>query len=108
MHSLITAVPHNGKAGWYETFRNLAYLAISSKKCRVLLIGDSIIANFRNFSHIFDKQFSKFHPLSFGIGGDKIQNVLWRINNMSFPPIFSFTVVQTTLGIMIQRLFWMA
>ena len=71
MHSLITLVPCNGKAGWYETFRNHVYLAINSQKCRVLLIGDSIIANFRKSSPIFDKHLSKFHPLNFGIGGDK-------------------------------------
>ena len=86
MHSLITPIPRNGKAGWYETFRNHAYLAINSQKCMIFLIGDSIIANFRSFSPIFDKRFSKSHPLSFGIGEDKIQNVLWCINNMSLPP----------------------
>ena len=93
MHSLITPVPHNGKVGWYETFSNHAYLAINSQKCRVLLIGDSIIANFRKFSPIFDKHFSKFHPLIFGIGGDKIQNVLWRINNMSLPPSLQYIFI---------------
>ena len=93
MHSLITPVPRNGQAGWYETFRNHAYLAINSQKCRVLLIGDSIIANFRKFSPIFDKHFSKFHPLIFGIGGDKIQNVLWRINNMSLPPSLQYIFI---------------
>ena len=54
MHSPITPVPCNGKAGWYETFRNHAYLAINLQKCRVLLIGDSIIANVSKFSSIFD------------------------------------------------------
>ena len=77
-----------------------------------MLIGDSIIVNFTKFSSIFDKHFSKFHRLNFRIGADKIQNVLWRINNMSLAPylqyIFLFNVVQTILGIMIQRLFQMA
>ena len=41
-------------------------------------IGDSIITNFSKFSHMFDKYFSKFHPLNFGIRGDKIQNVIWQ------------------------------
>ena len=36
-----------------------------------LLIGDSIIAKFKNFSPIFDKNLLKFYPLKFGIGGDK-------------------------------------
>ena len=93
MHSLITTVPRNGKVRWYETFRNHAYLAINSQKCRVLLIGDSITANFRKFSPIFDKYFSKFRPLNFGIGGDKIQNVLWRINNMSLPPSLQYIFI---------------
>ena len=53
------------------------------QKCRVLLIGDSIIANFSKFSSIFDKDFSKFNPLNFSIREDKIQNIPWCINNMS-------------------------
>ena len=61
--------------------------------CRVLLTGDSIIANFSKFSSIFDKHFSKFHPLSFGIGGEKIQNVLRRIHNMSLPPSLQYICI---------------
>ena len=72
MHSLNTSVARNGKAGCYETFSNHAYLAINSQKYRVLLIGDSNIANFSKFSPIFDKHFSKFNTLNFSIGGDKI------------------------------------
>ena len=94
MHSLITPIPRTGKAGWYKTFRNHAYLVISSQKCRVFLIGDSNIANFSKFSPIFDKHFSKFHPLNFGIGGDKIQNVLWLIINMSLPPSLQYISLQ--------------
>ena len=69
------------------------YLAIILQKCRVLLIGDSIIANFSKFSPIFDKHFSKFHSLNFGIGGNKIRNVLWRINNMSLPPSLQYVFI---------------
>ena len=93
MHSLITPVSRNGKAGWYETFRNHVCLAINSQKCRVLLIGDSVIANFSKFSSIFDKPFSKFRPLNFDIRGDKIQNVLRRINIMSLPPCLQYIFI---------------
>ena len=86
-------VPRNGKTGWYETFRNQAYLAINLQKCRVLLIGDSIIANFSRFSSIFDKYFSKFHPLNLGIGGDKTQNKLWRINKISWPSSLQYIFI---------------
>ena len=84
MHSLITSVPRNGKAGWYESFRNHANLAVNSQKCRVLLIVDLIIANFSKFSFIFDQHFSKFNTHNLGIGETKIQNIPLHINNMSF------------------------
>ena len=111
MHSLITTVQRNEIAGWYETFRYHAYLSINLQKCRVLLIVDSIIANFSKFSSIFDKHLSQFNTFNFGIGGEKLQNVVWRINNMPFHLLYNVllcTVVQTTVGIMIQRLFQMA
>ena len=50
-------------------------------------------SNFSKFSSIFDKNFSKFNTLNFGIGGDKIQNVLWRMNNMSLPPYLQYIFI---------------
>ena len=73
---------------------NHAYLALNSQKWRVLLNGYLITANFRKFSPIFDKHVSKFHQLNFGIGGDKIQNVLWNINNMSMPPSLQYIFIR--------------
>ena len=58
-----------------------------------MLLGDSIFANFSKFSSLFDKHFSKFNTLNFGIGGDKIQNVLWHINNMSLQPSLQYIIV---------------
>ena len=73
--------------------RNHACPSINSQKCRFLLIGDSVIANFSKFSNIFDKNVSKFYPLNLGIGGYKIQNVLWRIVNMSLPPSLQYIFI---------------
>ena len=44
---------------------------------------------------MFDKHFSKFYPLSFGTGGDKIQNALRRINNMSLPPSLHYIFIHS-------------
>ena len=90
IHSLITPVPHNGKEGRYRTLRNHVHISVKLQMSRVLLIGDSIIANFSKFSSISDKNFSKFHHLSFGIKEDNIQNALWRMNNLSFPPSLQY------------------
>ena len=69
------------------------------ERYRIFLIDDSIIDNFSKFSSIFCKHFSKFNTLSFSIGEDKIQNVLWRINKMSLQHnIVQCSMVQTTLG----------
>ena len=67
----------------------------SRKSKRVLLIGHSSDTNFTKFSLMFDKHFSKFYPLSFGTGGDKIQNALWRINNMSLPPSLHYIFIHS-------------
>ena len=48
----------------------------SSTNTKLVLIGDSIIANFDKCKDIFDKFFMPFCTLDFGIGGDKTQNVL--------------------------------
>ena len=51
----------------------------SSTNTKLVLIGDSIIANFDKCKDIFDKFLMPFCTLDFGISGDKTQNVLWRV-----------------------------
>ena len=49
----------------------------------VLFIGDSITAGWfwdRN-KEIWDRAFGRHEPANFGIGGDRTENVLWRIEN---------------------------
>ena len=48
------------------------------------------MANFRKFS---SKHFSKFNTLNFGIGGDKIQNVLWHITNLPLPSSLQYIII---------------
>ena len=45
-------------------------MSISSTNAKLVLIGDSIIANFDKCNDIFDKFFLSFRTLSFGISGD--------------------------------------
>ena len=60
-------------------------MSTSSTNAKLVLIGDSIFANFDKCSDIFDKFFLFFRTLNFGISGDKIQNVLWRVCKMTLP-----------------------
>jgi len=55
----------------------------NDKPCDIIFIGDSITANWLGpGKDIWEKDYAPRNALDFGIGGDKTQNVLWRLNNM--------------------------
>jgi platelet-activating factor acetylhydrolase IB subunit beta/gamma len=57
--------------------------ALDGKPCDIIFIGDSITENWLAAGKgIWDKSYAPRHALNFGVEGDKIQNVLWRLNNM--------------------------
>ena len=64
----------------------------SSTNAKLVLIGDSVIANFDKCSNIFDKFFLPFHTPNFGIR-DKIQNVLWHVYNMTLPASVEYVII---------------
>jgi lysophospholipase L1-like esterase len=58
--------------------------ALDDKPCDMIFIGDSITARWLTVGKdIWDKAYAPRHALNFGVEGDKTQNVLWRLNNMS-------------------------
>jgi lysophospholipase L1-like esterase len=58
--------------------------AIGDKACDIIFIGDSITEGWLGPGKaIWDKTYAPRHALNFGISGDKTQNVLWRLSNMS-------------------------
>jgi lysophospholipase L1-like esterase len=50
-------------------------------KIDVVFLGDSITDGWRGQRDIWNEHFGKFHPLNLGIGGDRTQHVLWRIQH---------------------------
>ena len=75
MNPLINPLARNGKFGWYNTFRKHVTMSTSSSNAKLVLIWDSIIANFVKCSNIIDKFFLPFCTLNFDVSRDKIQNV---------------------------------
>jgi lysophospholipase L1-like esterase len=58
--------------------------AIDDKECDIIFIGDSITAGWLGpGKDVWAKAYASRHALNFGIEGDKTQNVLWRLSNMS-------------------------
>ena len=81
--SSVTPVPRNRKPGWYEEFKQDNFL-LQESPTKVILIGDSLISNLSRYSDVWKNYFSIQDTLNFGIQGDKIQNMLWRLNNLNF------------------------
>lgn len=53
--------------------------AVAARRPELILIGDSITARWPE--EMLEGRFSKHRPVNLGIGGDWIQNVLWRVQN---------------------------
>jgi lysophospholipase L1-like esterase len=82
----VAAVKYDPKTGQ----PNAAFLAAHEKflavaregKAQVVFLGDSITAGWGgNGKEVWPAAFGQYDPANFGIGGDRTQHVLWRIQN---------------------------
>ncbi len=56
--------------------------AIKGKPCDIIFIGDSITEGWvRAGKELWEKDYASRNALDFGVGGDKTQNVLWRLDH---------------------------
>jgi len=53
--------------------------AVVATRPELVFIGDSITARWPQ--EVLEARFGKYRPINLGIGGDWIQNVLWRVQN---------------------------
>ena len=85
------AVPSAGTWGgtsWVDTHAKLvAYVQLNAGPCDVLLVGDSITQQWGSpldkgvLNRAWLKAFPNAKTINLGIGGDKTQNVLWRLDH---------------------------
>jgi platelet-activating factor acetylhydrolase IB subunit beta/gamma len=63
--------------------KHALFLEINKKRnpIDILLIGDSITRRWEDNPEIFNRFFSKYNTINFGVGGDCIENLRWRILN---------------------------
>ncbi|PSN31057.1 Platelet-activating factor acetylhydrolase IB subunit beta [Blattella germanica] len=82
MSSTTTPVPvedHQGDGRWMSMHKRFL-IETNEKEPDVLFIGDSLIQRLVH-TEMWNKCFAPMHALNFGIGGDQVQNVLWRVEN---------------------------
>ena len=72
--------------------KNQAALIKPSKSVSAVLLGDSIIAGFLRYPNIRYKFFDE-NTINCGVGGDKVQNVLWRAENIPLPQSLEYVVI---------------
>ena len=69
------------KAKWFQMHREHCFL-LNSKSFKSILIGDSLMAELHRYSKIWNNFFKPIDALNCDIGGNKVQNVLWRVQNL--------------------------
>jgi lysophospholipase L1-like esterase len=66
--------------GFAKSHENFVKIA-QQGEAQLVFLGDSITAGWNGKKEIWDKAFGQYKPANFGIGGDRTQHVLWRIEN---------------------------
>lgn len=85
---IIPAAGHWGGTSWLDTHEKLVeYVTANPGPCDVLLVGDSITQQWGSpldkgaLNEAWKYHFPTYKTINLGIGGDKTQNVLWRMDH---------------------------
>src|SRR5437763_229332 len=74
--------PEPGFAKRHESFMARKERLLHHGGTQFLLVGDSITDGWHNGDarDILEENFGQYHPYNIGIGGDRTQHVLWRLD----------------------------
>lgn len=80
-HSAIQPVPRDG--GWLDRHKLINQrVTEAGDKAQVIFIGDSITQGWEGAGkEVWEKYYAPRHAVNLGIGGDRTQHVLWRLDN---------------------------
>lgn len=71
--------PWMSVADWYRAHADDVEVAARGE-AKLLFLGDSIFQGWQ-WAPSWEREFADYRPANFGIGGDKTENLLWRIQN---------------------------
>ena len=72
------------KSNWFEYHRRHCFM-IKDSKPNTLLLGDSIVAGLSRYRNVWNEYFAQINALNLGIGGDRVENALWRAIDIPLP-----------------------
>jgi lysophospholipase L1-like esterase len=72
--------PKQGNARFFELHESFLKRA-KEGPVGVLFLGDSITEGWKKAPAIWERNYAKWQPANFGIGGDRVEHVLWRMEN---------------------------
>jgi beta-glucosidase len=78
-NTAIKPVPRDAK--WMTRHNLINERAKNGGDAQVIFLGDSITHGWEKVPALWDQYFGKYKPINAGIGGDKTQHVLWRLEN---------------------------
>lgn len=82
MHSAVDAQPR-GDGGWKDRHGAInKRVEEAGEKAQVIFIGDSITQGWEGAGkEVWAKHYTRYNAVNLGIGGDRTQHVLWRLDN---------------------------
>lgn len=82
MHSAVDPMPR-GDGGWKDRHELInKRVEEAGEKAQVVFIGDSITQGWEGAGkEAWSKHFARYNAVNLGIGGDRTQHVLWRLDN---------------------------
>jgi acetyl esterase/lipase/lysophospholipase L1-like esterase len=88
MWPVVPSAGHWGGTSWLDTHAKLVdYVKANAGPIDILLVGDSITQQWGSpldkgtLNESWKKHFANYKTINIGIGGDKAQNVLWRLDH---------------------------
>ena len=81
------------KSSWIGCHRNHCF-TMKVTNPNTLLLGDSIMAELTRYQIVWKKYFVSLNAMNLGIGGDRVENVLWRAISLPLPSSVRNIVVQ--------------
>lgn len=82
----------DNKRDWYQLHEKFVKMCEQSN-AEVCLVGDSLVNGLARYPRVWNKYFKPFQALNFGIGGDRTEHVLWRVENGEVPKKIKYAVI---------------